>query len=200
MQAESLGLLFTTPVCHKDLLKIQRGAHLGDGVTQMCFCITHTTETHQYPPPPIPTSLQRCPPYVLPPHPSAQALKGWSQLFPEQCHFGASQLILEQSCTSTLISGFLKPQTSWLGFPAGTDLPFLLFVSRKNTLEADASRPCPPGRIYLQSFQHSMFSTSIIICFFLQEQGQQLMTAAALSSTAQVRLNLCSLPLLLLPC
>lgn len=35
--AERLRLLFTTPVCHQDLLKIQRGSRPGGGVTWMCF-------------------------------------------------------------------------------------------------------------------------------------------------------------------
>lgn len=106
---------------------------------------------------------------------SAQMLKGHSRLFPKQRIFGATHLTPEQSSTQSLLSQFARLWAPfWLGFPAAMGFPFLLFVNWENVVEAVPSQLCPSGRIYLWSFQHSVFSTSIIICFFLQDQGDLL--------------------------
>ena len=83
-------------------------------------------------------------------------LKGRSQLFPKQWNFGATQLIPEQSSTQSLLSQFARLRAPfWLGFPAGMGFPFLLFVGRKNMVEAVASQLCP-----LEGFTYDLSSVA----------------------------------------
>lgn len=81
-RAERLWQLFTTPVCHKDLVKIQREARPGDRVRRMRFS-HHPHHRNR----PVPSSFHpHLPPALPSPSPafaSTQTLKGPSQLFPK---------------------------------------------------------------------------------------------------------------------
>lgn len=125
-------------------------------MTWMCF--SHHPHYHNTA---VSSSFHPYLPPVLPfPSPaitSAEVLKGCFQLFPKQHHFGATQLIPDQSSSSILISG-------WVFQKRGMGFPFFLFVSWENVVEVTTSQLCPSGRIYPSSFQHHMFSNLIIIC------------------------------------